>query len=64
MTYEDIRNSIKKHEGYRDEPYHCTEGHLTGGYGHKIIEGEDIPDNEWGWTVSYTHLTLPTIPTV
>ena len=43
MTYEDIRNSIKKHEGYREEPYHCTEGHLTGGYGHKIIDGEDIP---------------------
>ena len=53
MTYEDIRNSIKKHEGYREEPYHCTEGHLTGGYGHKIIDGEDIPDNEWGWNLLF-----------
>tara|TARA_B100001996_G_C18652919_1_gene590120 strand:+ start:1455 stop:1880 length:426 start_codon:yes stop_codon:yes gene_type:complete len=49
MKYSEIKNSIKKHEGYRLEPYKCTEGHLTGGIGHKILEGEEIPTTEEGW---------------
>ena len=39
MKYEDVKESIRKHEGYRLEPYKCTEGFLTGGIGHKINEG-------------------------
>ena len=49
MKYEDVKESIRKHEGYRLEPYLCTEGHKTGGIGHKIIEGEEIPTTEEGW---------------
>ena len=32
----ELMQRIKEHEGYRLDPYHCTEGFLTGGYGHKI----------------------------
>ena len=42
----DIKERIKAHEGYRLEPYHCTEGHLTGGWGHKILDGEEVPKSE------------------
>ena len=45
----DIKERIKGHEGYRLEPYHCTEGFLTGGYGHKISDGEDVPTTQEGW---------------
>ena len=45
----DIKERIKAHEGYRLEPYHCTEGFLTGGYGHKILDGEDVPTTQEGW---------------
>ena len=43
------KDSIKSHEGYRLNPYECTEGFLTGGYGHKILEGEEIPTTKEGW---------------
>ena len=49
MNYDEIKESIRKHEGYRLEPYKCTEGFLTGGIGHKINEGEEIPTTEEGW---------------
>ena len=49
MKYEKVKESIRKHEGYRLEPYKCTGGHLTGGIGHKILEGEEIPTTEEGW---------------
>tara|TARA_R100001443_G_scaffold48680_1_gene61088 strand:- start:12 stop:455 length:444 start_codon:yes stop_codon:yes gene_type:complete len=45
----DIKERIKGHEGYRLEPYLCTEGHKTGGYGHKILDGEEIPTTQDGW---------------
>ena len=48
--YEGItKANIKEHEGYRLETYHCTEGHLTGGYGHKMLEGETPPTTKEGW---------------
>ena len=50
MSYEDIKERIKLHEGYRLEPYYCTENHLTGGYGHKILDGENVPTDEEGWS--------------
>ena len=49
MTYDEIKESIRIHEGMRVQPYRCTEGHLTGGIGHKIHEGEEIPMDEEGW---------------
>ena len=49
MTYDEIKESIRIHEGMRVQPYRCTEGHLTGGVGHKIHEGEEIPMDEEGW---------------
>ena len=43
------KDSIKSHEGYRLDPYECTEGFLTGGYGHKILENEEVPTSKEGW---------------
>ena len=45
----EVKERIKAHEGYRLSPYHCTEGHLTGGWGHKILDGEDVPTTQEGW---------------
>ena len=45
----ELMQRIKEHEGYRLDPYHCTEGFLTGGYGHKILQGEEVPTTKEGW---------------
>ena len=45
----ELMDRVKEHEGYRLDPYLCTEGFLTGGYGHKILDGEDIPTTKEGW---------------
>ena len=52
------KQSIKKHEGYSLEPYNLTyngvtESWQTGGWGHKILEGEEIPTTEEGWLVIF-----------
>ena len=49
MNLEDLKNEIKKEEGYRLEVYIDTEGFPTGGYGNKIIDGEKIPTTKEGW---------------
>jgi len=41
--------SVQEHEGYRLEPYRCTEGFLSGGWGHKILTGEEVPTTKEGW---------------
>ena len=46
----EVKQRIKAHEGYRLEPYHCTENFLTGGWGHKILDGEEVPTSEEGWS--------------
>jgi len=46
---EDIKTRIKNHEGYRLEPYKDTLGYLTGGWGHKILNGEEVPKSKEGW---------------
>lgn len=33
---ETLINRIKRHEGFRAEPYHCSAGKLTIGYGHRL----------------------------
>ena len=49
INLEDLKEEIKKEEGYRLEVYTDTEGFPTGGYGHKIIDGEEIPTTKEGW---------------
>jgi len=49
MDIEQTKEAVKKEEGYRLETYRCTEGHLTGGYGHKMLEGEVPPKDHAGW---------------
>lgn len=46
---ERLMNRIKEHEGYRLDPYTDTLGFLTGGYGHKILDGEEVPTDKEGW---------------
>lgn len=46
---EKTKLSIQEHEGYRLEPYRCTEGFLSGGWGHKILPGEEVPTTKEGW---------------
>jgi len=53
MDIEQTKEAVKKEEGYRLETYHCTEGHLTGGYGHKMLEGETAPTDHAGWLVLF-----------
>ena len=53
MDIEQTKEAVKKEEGYRLETYHCTEGHLTGGYGHKMLEGEVAPTDHAGWLVLF-----------
>tara|TARA_B110000114_G_scaffold178189_1_gene210901 strand:- start:166 stop:585 length:420 start_codon:yes stop_codon:yes gene_type:complete len=50
MDIEQTKAEIKKEEGFRMETYKCTEGHLTGGYGHKMLDGETPPTDMTGWT--------------
>ena len=49
MDIEHTKEAVKKEEGFRLETYKCTEGHLTGGYGHKMLEGEVPPTDHAGW---------------
>jgi GH24 family phage-related lysozyme (muramidase) len=49
IDQEITRTILKEHEGYKLETYTCTEGFKTGGYGHRILDGEDIPTTKEGW---------------
>jgi len=53
MDINQTKEAVKKEEGYRLEVYKCTEGHLTGGYGHKMLEGETPPTDHAGWLVLF-----------
>ena len=54
-----VAERIKKHEGFRLNPYNLAysdadgkyikEGFQTGGYGHRIQAGEEIPTTKEGW---------------
>jgi len=50
MDIEQTKAEIKKEEGFRMEVYKDTLGFSTGGYGHKMLEGEDAPTDMAGWT--------------
>ena len=48
-----VKQRIKKHEGYRDTVYLCSEGFRTIGYGHRCFDDEDWKDNKkykWAFT--------------
>ena len=45
----EIKEMVKRHEGFRMEPYKCTMNKLTGGYGHVILPGEEVPTTKEGW---------------
>lgn len=39
-----LKEDIKREEGYRDWPYRCSEGFLTVGYGHNLDAAPLIPE--------------------
>ena len=49
MDINQTKEAVKKEEGFRLETYRCTEGHLTGGYGHKMLKDEVAPTTHQGW---------------
>ena len=49
MSKENLKKRIFHHEGYRLEPYTDTLGYLTGGVGHRIMPGEEVPTTKEGW---------------
>tara|TARA_R110000772_G_scaffold157778_1_gene268951 strand:+ start:209 stop:625 length:417 start_codon:yes stop_codon:yes gene_type:complete len=51
---DELKERIKRHEGYVEGIYEDTLGFKTGGYGHKILPGEDIPTTQDGWELIFT----------
>tara|TARA_E500000318_G_C3534692_1_gene202061 strand:- start:68 stop:493 length:426 start_codon:yes stop_codon:yes gene_type:complete len=49
MPFEELKQRIKDHEGYRLDIYKDSLGFKTGGYGHKIKKGDIIPTTKQGW---------------
>lgn len=49
MDIEQTKAEIKVNEGFRMEVYKDTLGFSTGGYGHKMLEGETPPTDMAGW---------------
>ena len=41
-----LKERIKQHEGYRLDTYIDTLGFKTGGYGHKMLPGEEPPKDK------------------
>ena len=46
MNYDKIKDSIKKHEGYRDKVYRDHLGNRTVGYGHLCLDNEKWCDSK------------------
>tara|TARA_R110002126_G_scaffold226969_4_gene371601 strand:+ start:1275 stop:1712 length:438 start_codon:yes stop_codon:yes gene_type:complete len=44
-----LKKRIKEHEGYKLDTYMDTLGFKTGGYGHKMLDGEIPPTSKEGW---------------
>ena len=48
MSYEELSNSVKLSEGFRNKIYQDTEGFDTIGWGHKVVVGDNfVPDKEY-----------------
>ena len=65
-TYNELKQDIKTHEGYRDHIYKDSLGLSTIFWGHLILPTDEYIEgiNYSIEAVSYTHLTLPTTPYV
>ena len=48
-----VIDDLKRHEGFRSHPYHCSEGFLTIGYGLNLDDGisEQLAAKILEWTV-------------
>ena len=42
MSYEDLSNSVKLSEGFRNKIYQDTEGFDTIGWGHKVVSADNF----------------------
>ena len=61
--YEELKERIKEHEGFKLEPYQLSyktkdgkkvkEDFLTGGYGHKLSKDEEVPTTKEGWDLLF-----------
>ena len=61
--YEELKERIKQHEGFKLEPYQLSyktkdgkkvkEDFLTGGYGHKLSKDEEVPTTKEGWDLLF-----------
>ena len=61
--YEELKERIKKHEGFKLEPYQLSyktkdgkkvkEDFLTGGYGHRLSKDEEVPTTKEGWDLLF-----------
>ena len=46
MTYEELSDSVKLSEGFRDHVYMDTEGFATIGWGHKLTKEDKFEDGK------------------
>ena len=61
--YEEVKDRIKEHEGFKLEPYQLSyrtkdgkkvkEDFWTGGYGHKLSKEEEVPTTKEGWDLLF-----------
>jgi GH24 family phage-related lysozyme (muramidase) len=61
--YEEVKDRIKEHEGFKLEPYQLSyrtkdgkkvkEDFWTGGYGHKLSKDEEVPTTKEGWDLLF-----------
>lgn len=61
-----VRNMLIEHEGFRELPYNCTEGHQTIGYGHNLESrpitrhaAMQILNDDIAWAASAMVLRIP-----
>ena len=46
MTYDELADSVKLSEGFRDHIYKDTEGFATIGWGHKVVHEDNFEDGK------------------
>ena len=61
--YEELKDRIKQHEGFKLEPYQLSyrtkngkkvkEDFFTGGYGHRLSKDEEVPTTKEGWDLLF-----------
>jgi len=58
MISEQLKNTVKRHEGLRLKPYHCTAGKLTIGYGINLDAGIYPEEAEFMLSFRLTQLAV------